>query len=64
VALHYLPSRAPEGNPVELVFWRLHEAITRNRRHETIDELVEAATEWLEVEGAGRPPIETYNLAA
>jgi transposase len=64
VVLHYLPSRAPEENPVELVFWRLHEAITRNHRHETINELVEAATEWLEVEGAGRPPIETYNLAA
>jgi transposase len=64
VVLHYLPSRAPEENPVELVFWRLHEAITRNHRHETINELVAAATDWLEVEGAGRPPIETYNLAA
>ena len=64
VVLHYLPSRAPEENPVELVFWRLHEAITRNHRHETISELVEAATQWLEVEGAGRPPIETYNPAA
>jgi len=64
VVLHYLPSRAPEENPVELVFWRLHETITRNHRCQSINELVEAATEWLEVEGAGRPPIETYNLAA
>lgn len=64
VVLHYLPSRAPEENPVELVFWRLHEAITRNHRCQSIDELVEAATDWLELEGAGRPPSETYNLAA
>jgi hypothetical protein len=64
VVLHYLPSRAPEENTVELVFWRLHETITRNHRHETISELIEAATDWLEVEGAGRPPSETYYLAA
>jgi transposase len=64
VVLHYLPSRAPEENPVERVFWRLHEAVTRNHRCPTIDELIAVATDWLEIEGAGRPPIETYNLAA
>jgi transposase len=64
VVLHYLPSRAPEENPVERVFWRLHEAVTRNHRCQTINELVAVATDWLSVEGAGRPPIETYNLAA
>jgi putative transposase len=64
VVLHYLPSRAPEENPVELVFWRLHEAVTRNHRCQSINELIEAATDWLAVEGAGRAPIETYNLAA
>jgi len=64
VVLHYLPSRAPEENPVEKVFWRLHEAVTRNHRFGTIEELVVAAVEWLEREGAAAPPVEDYSLAA
>jgi hypothetical protein len=64
VVLHYLPSRAPEENPVELVFWRLHEAVTRNHRCLTIEALVVAAMDWLDAEGAGRPPIMHYSLAA
>lgn len=64
VVLHYLPSRAPEENPVELVFWRLHEAVTRNHRCPTIEALIAAAMDWLEAEGAGRPPITNYSLAA
>src|SRR5262245_48531410 len=47
-----LPARrAPEENPVEQVFWRLHEAVTRNHWCQSIDELIEAATDWLAVEG-------------
>lgn len=64
VVLHYLPSRAPEENPVERVFWRLHEAVTRNHRFGTIDELVAAAVEWLEREGRAAPLAEQYSLAA
>lgn len=64
VVLHYLPTRAPEENPVERVFWRLHEAVTRNHRCQTIEELIELSMEWLDEEGGGVPPRETYNLAA
>jgi putative transposase len=64
VVLHYLPSRAPEENPVERVFWRLHEAVTRNHRFETIEELVRAAVEWLEREGRMPPVAADYSLAA
>jgi len=64
LVLHYLPSRAPEENPVERVFWRLHEAITRNHRFGTIEELVHAAMEWLERQGATTPLAADYNLAA
>lgn len=64
VVLHYLPTRAPEENPVELIFWRLHEAITRNHSFKTIDELVDASMNWLEIEGAGRPPIVDHSMAA
>jgi putative transposase len=64
VVLHYLPTRAPEENPVERVFWRLHEAITRNHSFKTIDELVSASMKWLEEEGAGCTPIVDYSMAA
>jgi transposase len=63
VALHYLPTRAPEENPVEQVFWRLHEAVTRNHRCRTIDALVRRAVDWLEHEGRASPPT-AYGLAA
>jgi transposase len=64
VVLHYLPSRAPEENPVERVFWRLHEAVTRNHRFRTIGEWVTAAVEWLEREGTTAPLVEDYCMAA
>ena len=64
VVVHYLPTRAPQENPVENVFWRLHEAVTRNHRCATIDELIESAVGWLKEEGAAKPPQTTYNLAA
>lgn len=64
VVLHYLPVRAPEENPVERVFWRLHEAITRNHRCRTMDELVDASMNWLEDEGAESRQAVDYNVAA
>ena len=64
VVLHYLPSRAPEENPVERVFWRLHEAVARNHRFGSIEELVGAAVEWLEREGATAPLAEDNAMAA
>ena len=64
VVVHYLPTRAPQENPVENVFWRLHEAVTRNHRCATIDELIESAVGWLNEEGAANPPQATFNLAA
>jgi putative transposase len=63
VSLHYLPTRAPEENPVEQVFWRLHEAVTRNHRCRTIDELVRRAVDWLAREGRATRPT-AYGLAA
>ena len=48
VKLHYLPSYAPECNPIERVWWRLHEAVTRNHRCATMEELLELTFRWLE----------------
>jgi transposase len=47
VVLHFLPKYAPELNPIERVWWRLHEAITRNHQCQSLEELVDLALEWL-----------------
>jgi putative transposase len=47
VVLHFLPKYAPELNPIERVWWRLHEAITRNHQCKTLQELVDLALTWL-----------------
>jgi transposase len=48
VKVHYLPKYAPDTNPIERVWWRLHEAVTRNHRCHTIDELLDLTFEWFE----------------
>jgi transposase len=48
IHLHFLPLRAPDTNPIERVWWRLHEAITRNHRCQTMDELLNLVFAWLE----------------
>lgn len=46
IVIHFLPTYAPETNPIERVWWHLHEEITRNHRCKTIDELVELTFDW------------------
>src|SRR6476646_8530139 len=41
VRVHHPPKDAPDTNPVERVWWRLHEAISRNHRCRTADELLD-----------------------
>jgi transposase len=43
IRLHPLPSWSPESNPVELVWWSLHEAVSRNHECSELDDLVEFA---------------------
>jgi transposase len=47
VVLHYLPRYAPECNPVERVWWRMREAITRNHSCQSLRELVDLVLSWL-----------------
>jgi len=47
VKLHWLPLYAPDTNPVEEVWWRLHEAVTRNHRCASMDELIDLTIDWL-----------------
>jgi transposase len=48
VVLHFLPKYAPDLNPIERIWWHLHEEITRNHRCQTMDELLDLVFEWLE----------------
>ena len=47
VQLHFLPKYAPELNPIERVWWRLHEQITRNHQCRSLEELVDVTLAWL-----------------
>ena len=46
IKLHFLPKYAPETNPIERVWWHLHEALTRNHRCQTLDELLDNVYAW------------------
>jgi transposase len=43
IHLHLLPSWSPESDPVELVWWSLHEAVSRNHECLGLDDPVEFA---------------------
>jgi putative transposase len=49
IQLHFLPTYAPDTNPIERVWWHLHEEITRNHRCQTMDELLELVMGWLQL---------------
>jgi hypothetical protein len=48
IRLHPLPSWSVESNPVELVWWSVHEAVSRNHECAGLDDLVESAEGYLE----------------
>ncbi|MBU1693424.1 MAG: IS630 family transposase [Verrucomicrobia bacterium] len=48
IVIHFLPKYAPDLNPIERIWWHLHEEITRNHRCKTIEELLDQVFEWLE----------------
>ena len=52
IVLHYLPLYAPETNPIERVWWHLHDEVTRNHQCHTLEELLDLVFRWLE---AGNP---------
>lgn len=47
VVLHYLPTYAPQTNPIERVWWHLHEEITRNHRAKSMEDLLDMVFDWL-----------------
>jgi len=51
IVLHFLPKYAPETNPIERVWWLLHETITRNHRSKSIDDLLREVADWTAAQG-------------
>jgi hypothetical protein len=49
--LLYLPTYCPKANPIERVFWEVHDKCTRNPRRKQIGKLVEDVEQHLEVNG-------------
>jgi transposase len=48
VQIRFLPKYAPDTNPIEEVWWRLHEAVTRNHQCQPMQELIELTISWLD----------------
>lgn len=46
IDLHLLPAYSPDCNPIERVWWHLHEEITRNHRCQTMRELLDLTFAW------------------
>ncbi|HSB79005.1 MAG TPA: IS630 family transposase [Candidatus Methylomirabilis sp.] len=47
IEVHLLPSYSPDLNPIERVWWHLHENITRNHRCKDLGELLDRVFAWL-----------------
>ena len=47
-SIHFLPAYAPESNPIERVWWHMHEVVTRNHQCDNIDQLVDQVYEWFD----------------
>ena len=51
IELLFLPSYCPKANPIERVFWEVHDKCTRNHRRKRINRLVRDVEQHLEVNG-------------
>jgi transposase len=47
IDLHLLPACSPDCDPIERVWWHLHEAVTRNHQRKSMRELLDLTFAWL-----------------
>jgi putative transposase len=47
IDLHLLPAYSPDCNPIERVWWHLHDQVTRNHRCQSMQELLDLTFAWL-----------------
>jgi putative transposase len=48
IVLHFLPPYSPDDNVIERLWKQLHDHVTRNHRHPTIEPLVDAVTRFMD----------------
>jgi putative transposase len=65
IALHFLPPYSPEHNVIERLWKQMHDHVTRNHRHTTMDSLMAAIFEFLEaVQPFPGTKVSTLRIAA
>ena len=65
IVLHFLPRYAPEANPIERIWWELHETLTRNHRCATIEELLDDVYAWVDAQATFyNRELANYTIAA
>ena len=63
IDLHLLPKYSPDCNPIERVWWNLHDQITRNHRCQSMAELLDLTFAWLGSRNPFRVEDEVYRIA-
>ena len=64
IELHFLPRRSPDCNPIERVWWHLHEQVTRNHQCRSMEELLDLTFAWLGSRNPFTVEGSVYKLAA
>jgi transposase len=64
IELHLLPKYSPDCNPIERVWWNLHDRITRNHRCQSMQELLDLTFAWLGSRNPFEVEDEVYRIAA
>ena len=64
IELHFLPRRSPDYNPIERVWWHLHEEVTRNHQCRSMEELLDFTFAWFDSKKKFQVEGSVYNVAA
>jgi putative transposase len=64
IDLHLLPKYSPDCNPIERVWWNLHDRITRNHKCQTMQELLDLTFAWLSSRNPFKVEDTVYRIAA
>jgi transposase len=64
IDLHLLPKYSPDCNPIERVWWNLHDRITRNHRCQSMQELLDLTFTWLGSRNPFKVEDAVYRIAA
>ena len=64
IELHFLPCLQPGLQPIERVWWHLHEEVTRNHQCRSMEELLDFTFAWFDSKKKFQIEGSVYNVAA